>query len=131
MLRIDYRKGDLIIFDHNLWHSGEEVLNGEKYILRSDIIYQKIEGIEQLEEGFCAEGHLGYIWTATIIDDKLITSGRDKKIKIWSKEGNKMSEITGHGNSILSLITFDKNTIISASRDTTIKIWKRTKCRNT
>ncbi len=120
-------KGDLIIFDHNLWHSGEEVLNGEKYILRSDIIYQKIEGIEQLDEGFCAEGHLGYIWTATIIDDKLITSGRDKKIKIWSKEGNKISEITGHRNSILSLIKFDKNTIISASRDTTIKIWKITK----
>lgn len=120
-------KGDLIIFDHNLWHSGEEVLNGEKYILRSDIIYQKIEGVEHLEKGFCGEGHLGYIWTATMIDDKLITSGRDKKIKIWSKEGIKISEILGHRNSILNLIAFDKNTIISASRDTKIKIWKRTK----
>lgn len=121
------QKGDLIIFDHNLWHSGETVLNGKKYILRSDLIYQKIDGEKRLEEGFCAEGHLGYIWTATINNNNLITSGRDKKIKIWSKEGNKISEIIGHKNSILSLIIFDKDTIITASRDTTIKKWKRTK----
>ncbi len=34
-------KGDLIIFDHNLWHSGEAIKKGEKYILRSDILYEK------------------------------------------------------------------------------------------
>jgi len=118
-------KGDLIIFDHNLWHSGETVLKGEKYILRSDIIYQKIDANPQVNNSFCGEGHLGYIWTATLHDNKLITSGRDKKIKIWSKDGEKLSELTGHKNSIISLIGFDDDTIVSASRDMSIKIWRR------
>lgn len=117
------KKGDLIIFDHNLWHSGEQVEQGEKYILRSDIIYQKIGGGQENKNVFCGEGHLGYIWTATTFNETLITSGRDKKIKVWSKEGNKISEIIGHKNSIISLIAFDKETIISGSRDTSIKIW--------
>ncbi len=119
-------KGDLMIFDHNLWHSGELVLNGEKYILRSDIVYEKIDGISKGRDGFCREGHLGYIWTATMLNDNLITSGRDKKIKIWSKEGRKVAELTGHANSIISVIAFDEQTIISASRDMSIKIWTRT-----
>ena len=118
------QQGDLIIFDHNLWHSGEIVQSGEKYILRSDIIYKKTEGMHKMENGFCKEGHLGYIWTATIFNDKLVTSGRDKKIKIWSKEGIKIAEILGHKNSILSVMVFDGNTLISASRDSTIKVWK-------
>lgn len=33
------RQGDLIIFDHNIWHEGELVLEGQKFIMRSDIIY--------------------------------------------------------------------------------------------
>jgi len=118
-------KGDLIIFDHNLWHSGEQVITGEKYILRSDIMYTKIAGKESAKDSYCSEGHLGYIWTATLLGDHLITSGRDKKIKIWSKEGKKIDEVTGHKNSILSLIAFDNDTIISASRDMSTKIWKR------
>lgn len=118
-------KGDLMIFDHNLWHSGEMVLRGEKYILRSDIVYQKIDGINKVDDCFCSEGHLGYIWTATVLNDRLVTSGRDKKIKIWSLEGNKVGELTGHANSIISLIAFDERTLISASRDMSIKVWKK------
>lgn len=118
------QKGDLIIFDHNLWHSGETVLKGEKYILRSDIIYSKIGETKSTENDFCGEGHLGYIWTVTAFNKQLVTSGRDKKIKIWSKEGKKNLEVIGHENSVLSLIALDRETIISASRDCSIKIWR-------
>ncbi|WP_299715900.1 2OG-Fe(II) oxygenase [uncultured Tenacibaculum sp.] len=52
-------KGDLIIFDHNLWHSGEIVLDGIKYVLRSDIIYQKINSSITRKEIPFSEGHLG------------------------------------------------------------------------
>jgi len=76
------QKGDLIIFDHNLWHSGEVVTGGEKYILRSDIIYRRISGGNEVSSEFCGEGHLGYIWTATVWNERLLTSGRDKEIKI-------------------------------------------------
>ena len=35
------KQGDLIIFENSIWHEGEKVLNGEKFVLRSDIIYKK------------------------------------------------------------------------------------------
>lgn len=121
------KKGDLIIFDHNLWHSGAVVLKGEKYILRSDIIYRKIGKKHKTKEMFCGEGHLGYIWTATVWKDWLLTSGRDKKIKIWSKQGFKEGELLGHESSILNVFAFDEKTILSSSRDGAIKIWDYSK----
>ncbi len=118
------RKGDLIIFDHNLWHSGEEVLSGEKYILRSDILYNRIEANVENQEGFCQEGHLGYIWSIINFRDWLITGGRDKKLKIWTNEGVKLFELEGHQNSILKLLELNTDILISCSRDQSIKIWK-------
>ncbi|MEZ4935693.1 MAG: hypothetical protein R2788_26610 [Saprospiraceae bacterium] len=35
-----------------------------------------------------------------------------------------VTEIIGHENSVLSLMVFDKETVISASRDMYVKIWK-------
>ena len=119
------QKGDLIIFDHNLWHSGEKVIKGEKYILRSDIMYGKIGKTNLQKNEFCGEGHLGYIWTIILFNDFLITSGRDKKIKVWSKDGKKLSELIGHKNSIISLIGINEKKIVSASRDMSIKIWEQ------
>lgn len=116
--------GDLIIFDHNLWHSGEKVEQGEKYILRSDILYENID----LKNKSCnhpfAEGHLGYVWSIINFSNKKITAGRDKKIKIWNKEGKKIDELTGHQNSIISLLALNENILLSASRDQLIKFWK-------
>jgi len=118
------QKGDLIVFDHNLWHSGETVRSGEKYILRSDIIYQKAVATSTPKSAFCGEGHLGYIWAAIVFNGCLITSGRDKKIKVWSQEGSKLFEGIGHQNSVISLIGMGNKTLVSASRDMSIKIWK-------
>lgn len=43
---IQPKKGTLIIFDHRIWHSGEKVLKGNKYIIRSDLLsYLKIKTI--------------------------------------------------------------------------------------
>lgn len=121
-------QGDLMIFDHNFWHSGETVRSGNKYILRSDIIYKKmnkVEGDEDEEKRFCGEGHLGYIWAITQFNEKLVTSGRDRIIKVWSEDGKKVRDLNGHKNSVLSLLAFDGETIISASRDQSIRIWKK------
>ncbi len=116
-------KGDLIVFDHNLWHSGEILHKGEKYVLRSDIIYKKINNSNTFESKPYKEGHLGYIWKALNFNENLITSGRDKKIKIWNSVGEKVSETLAHENSIISLLKLNSNTLISASRDSSIKIW--------
>ena len=116
-------QGDLIIFDHNLWHSGEIVLEGEKYILRSDILYENvaISGISD-DEPF-SEGHLGYIWSIAKFRDKIVTGGRDKKIKIWQEDGQKCGELRAHKNSILGLLSLNENTLISTSRDQRIVFW--------
>ncbi len=37
------KQGDLIVFDHNVWHEGEVLTEGEKFVLRSDILYSKKE----------------------------------------------------------------------------------------
>lgn len=118
------RKGDLIIFDHNLWHSGEEVSSGEKYILRSDILYSRLDVKVENQEGFCQDGHLGYIWSIVNFRDWIITGGRDKDIKIWTSEGAKLFELQGHQNSILKLLRLNSEILISCSRDQSIKIWK-------
>lgn len=115
-------KGDLIIFDHNIWHSGESVFKGEKYVLRSDIIYYKNKQSSNIKIPF-GEGHLGYIWQAINFNNKLITSGRDRKIKVWSLKGDKKFEIKAHENSITSLLKLNEQIFISGSRDCSIKIW--------
>jgi len=38
--RIKPKMGQAIIFSHNMWHEGEKV-NGLKYMIRSDIIYER------------------------------------------------------------------------------------------
>lgn len=116
--------GDLIIFDHNLWHSGEKVEQGEKYILRSDIIYENISSKNDNCNKPFAEGHLGYVWSIINFSNKKITAGRDRKIKIWNNKGQKINELSGHKNSIISLLALNENIMLSASRDQLIKFWK-------
>lgn len=118
-------EGDLIIFDHNLWHSGEEVLSGEKYILRSDILYRKSEVEFSTNNYPFSEGHLGYIWSIIKFNNNILTAGRDRLIKTWNiSTGQKVDEFLGHESSILTLLKLNEKTLLSASRDQLIKFWK-------
>jgi len=36
------KQGSIVIFEHNMVHSGDKVINGTKYIVRSDLIFQRI-----------------------------------------------------------------------------------------
>ena len=36
------KAGSLLIFEHRLWHKGEEVTSGSKYVLRTDVMYENI-----------------------------------------------------------------------------------------
>ena len=35
-------KGQILVFDHNILHSGEPVIEGCKYVLRTDVIYKRM-----------------------------------------------------------------------------------------
>ncbi|MES2733446.1 MAG: 2OG-Fe(II) oxygenase [Bacteroidota bacterium] len=122
------KQGDLIIFDHNIWHEGEKLLAGEKYVLRSDILYEKIAeedaSISPRLTQFC-EGHLGYIWKLLPFSNRLFVSGgRDRIIKIWDVNGVCKQRLPAHQNSILCLAQINDNVFISGSRDQTIKVWE-------
>lgn len=48
------RRGDCLVFDHRLLHEGRRVSSGQKYIVRSDLMYEKEHGeldeADQLKE---------------------------------------------------------------------------------
>ncbi|NRB84838.1 MAG: 2OG-Fe(II) oxygenase [Winogradskyella sp.] len=116
------KQGDLIVFDHNVWHEGEILTQGEKFVLRSDILYSK-EAIKQIQEPFT--GHLGYIWSILKIDDNTILSGgRDKEIKSWNISGKQKYSFKGHQNSILCIEKISDDIFVSGSRDRQILVWK-------
>jgi hypothetical protein len=116
------KQGDLIVFDHNVWHEGEKLKSGEKFVLRSDILYSKSK-VKSIKVPF--GGHLGYIWKLLKFDSETILSGgRDKEIKTWTFEGKQIQSLKSHSHSILCLEKLDNNTFISGSRDKQIKVWK-------
>jgi WD40 repeat protein len=92
-------------------------LNGEISIrtLTNDYQQQKIKTFK---------AHVGIIRTIKFIDDKHIaTGGEDNKVRIWSLEGQLVTELE-HQNFLQSIELIDNKTIISASYDGTIKTWK-------
>ena len=117
------RQGDLIVFDHNVWHEGEVLMSGEKFVLRSDIIYSKND-VHKSSLPF--EAHLGYIWKIKMFDENTILSGgRDKVINVWNKEGALIESLHEHANSIFCIEKINEQVFISGSRDKQIKVWKR------
>lgn len=119
-------RGDLIIFDHHLWHAGETIGNGTKYILRSDILFREKESSHLSHNSSIPfVGHLGYVWKLLCVEnDYLLSSGRDKSIKIWDRKGRCIHSQKGHENSILSMELLAPDLLATGSRDQTIKLWK-------
>lgn len=117
------QQGDLIVFDHNVWHEGELLHAGEKFVLRSDIIYQRASD-RRPRQPF--EAHLGYIWAIKQLDDDtLLSGGRDKKINIWNQTGELRQSLPGHDNSVLCIAPMDKDVFITGSRDRQVIVWRR------
>ncbi|MGV3611477.1 MAG: 2OG-Fe(II) oxygenase [Fluviicola sp.] len=116
------KQGDLIVFDHNVWHEGEVLRKGEKFVLRSDILYSKNDAVTASEP---FTGHLGYIWKLLKMNDTTILSGgRDKEIKVWTAQGEQRKSLQGHQNSILCMEKISEDVFISGSRDQQIIVWK-------
>lgn len=122
------KQGDLIVFDHNVWHEGEVLTKGQKFVLRSDILYSKKE-TENKQEPFSS--HLGYIWSLLKFGGNTILSGgRDKEIKVWTISGEQKQSLQGHQNSILCIEKITNDIFISGSRDQQIIVWKDYKILN-
>ncbi|ABC32247.1 FOG: WD40 repeat [Hahella chejuensis KCTC 2396] len=127
--RFTPRRGDLIVFDHSLWHSGDTVLSGEKYILRSDLIYRpsrSIGSIPALLNPHVLHAHNGYIWkVATLSGGRFATASRDKTIRIWSPQKQLLQTLSRHANSVLDLCSNAKDDLFAVSRDGTLSKWEQ------
>ncbi len=109
------KKGKLVIFDHRIWHKGDIVSGGNKYILRSDVMVNK---------DFVQTQHDGYIWSLLKLNNNTFLScGRDKYIKLWNTELTLLNSFKIHASSVLSMIKFNDAEFISSSRDFSIKKW--------
>ncbi len=105
------KKGDLLIFNHDIWHEGSAVQSGEKYILRSDLIFKNREDATSVNHS-----HKGYIWDVLNYQGAIYSAGRDKKIKKWNYELSKLAENEVHESSVLAL-EGTAGHIYSVSRD--------------
>lgn len=49
---VEPRMGRALIFEQTgMWHSGEEVAEGTKYTIRTDLLYKAVPGSEQEDDG--------------------------------------------------------------------------------
>lgn len=60
-----------------------------------------------------------------------VSCSNDSKIKIWTYNGELISELIGHTGYVFAVHTLSHNVIVSGSDDRTIKIWKDCVCSQT
>jgi predicted 2-oxoglutarate/Fe(II)-dependent dioxygenase YbiX len=121
--------GTLIVFDHELWHDGEAVTSGTKYVMRTDVLYER----ESLGRGDTSEvlsGHQGYVWHVLARrDGSLATASRDGTVRLWRSLEDTWRQdavLTGHTASVVGLAEDSEGRLWSASRDRTVRCWEGT-----
>mgnify|MGYP000847549343 FL=1 len=121
-------RGTVIVFDHQLWHDGEAVPAGCKYVLRTDVLYRR-EGpapATPTTDGTRLLGHRGYVWSVISLGaGRLAAASRDRSIRLWqraSKDWHCVQVLTGTANSVSSLARVGA-TLWSGSRDHTLTRW--------
>jgi WD40 repeat protein len=122
--RVRPKMGSLILFDHGIWHAGETVTSGTKYIMRSDVLFRRVDSAISVPSDVTGLAHRGYVWTLAGLDDQRFASGgRDCRIRLWDGAGVCTGELAGHTQSVLGLARIDDEHLASVSRDRTLRIW--------
>ncbi|SEN02997.1 WD domain-containing protein, G-beta repeat-containing protein [Stigmatella aurantiaca] len=118
--------GTLIVFDHALWHDGEAVSAGTKYVLRTDVLYEREAPAHRGLDGVLT-GHQGYVWSVLARrDGRLATASRDGTVRLWRASAGRWdcdAVLTGHTASALALAEDTQGQLWSASRDRTVRRW--------
>jgi phospholipase A-2-activating protein len=56
------------------------------------------------------------------------TAGNDKKIRLWTSQGNLVTELSGHEHFVYNLTSLPTGEIVSCGEDRTVKIWSGKQC---
>jgi len=119
--RVRPRLGSLILFDHRIWHAGEAVTRGVKHIVRSDLMFEAVEGVAALS---ASDARQGYVWALCALPDGGVASGgRDTAIRLWDARGAAAGSLRGHEQSVLGLAVVDGQRLVSVSRDRSLRVW--------
>jgi len=103
--------GDLVVFSHDLWHAGQPVTAGRKYVLRTDVLYERVSlpGAQQSRPTLpgaraVLTGHQSYVWSVVALPDgRIASAGRDGTIRIWTAEGEELQVLRGAWRSLTTL----------------------------
>ncbi len=121
--------GTAIVFDHALWHDGEAVTHGTKYVMRTDVLYALEDEAKCAEDGAgVLAGHRGYVWSVRALrDGRLVTASRDCTVRLWRPEGGGWTEaqvLRGHQASVVGLAEDAAGHLWSVSRDRRVLRWE-------
>lgn len=122
-LRVKPEAGMGILFDHTLWHDGEAVSFGYKYVLRTDVLYE------------CRDhevaGHSGYVFAlaelpafgryAKVPGGRIASASRDKTVRVWSQ--GKVEAVLRHHQGSVTTLCARGDELWCGSRDREIAIW--------
>ena len=80
--------GQALLFRDDVWHDGEEVKQGVKYLLRTDVMYWRDEefDFERLCEGDAEMGSEKRGRRALAIAEGLEDAGRGEEAVVWYKK---------------------------------------------
>jgi predicted 2-oxoglutarate/Fe(II)-dependent dioxygenase YbiX len=119
--------GTLIVFDHELWHDGEAVTSGTKYVMRTDVLYTR-ESPARPHRSDVLTGHQGYVWSVLARrDGTLATASRDGTVRLWRPGKDTWQPeavLQGHTASVVALAEDSRGRLWSASRDRTVRRWE-------
>jgi len=115
------QQGLAILFAHDFWHDGQAVVDGTKYVLRTDVIYRTSTPLSQ--------AHRGYVWDVKQLQNgALVTGSRDKTVRVWREAATRQPRVQlsqtlrGHESSVTCLTAFGDG-FFSGGRDRTIVAW--------
>jgi len=127
------QRGTAIVFDHRLWHDGEAVDGGRKYVLRTDVLYRresihKLRPVSDPSDGKMRSlaGHQGYIWSVIPIGSgRLATASRDRTIRLWEQKGRRWQcfHVLCGATASLSSLAYVDGQLWSGSRDRMLYRW--------
>jgi len=75
-------RGSASIFRDTLWHDGEELLGGEKYLLRTDVVYEREERLD-FDKRYWKLGRMAQARKAGEMALMLSEGGNSKEADVW------------------------------------------------
>lgn len=123
---IEPARGDVIAFDHRVWHDGEAVTGGRKRVLRSDAVYRRVAASadgEAAREATAAPlgaqvlgRHRGYAWRVVARrDGSVASSGRDGAVRVWRSGAPAHHQVAA--GSVTALAEDDAGALWAGTRD--------------